>query len=114
MSKINFTGMVFEEYLLEEGIKVFDTISRSGCGLGEDDDFYYMWRHDKIFIGVKKSFCKWGNSRDFVLYKPIDKIKFWPLYRACMYAKKQGNYDVGWGMEYDVASEYRRARRNKI
>jgi hypothetical protein len=80
---------------------------------GYDDEFCYMWYYDRIYVGVRSAFDRWANSRDFVLYRPEDRIDLDVLKAACRRAQAMGYHDDSWPLEYDIAGEYRAERRGK-
>ena len=100
--------MSFEDQLVASGGSIEIPFAEHGQGYGSDGKYQFMWREDRVYVGLDLSFDRWANSRDFVLFRPIDKVDLQTLRNACDAAIEVGHFDDGWALEYDVGGYYRK------
>jgi len=108
-------GSQFEHDLIKEDGGSIEVSCAGGLttGYGRDKDYHYLWSADKVEVGTVEFFDRWANSRDFVLHRDLDSVDLKTLKTACKIAREAGHFDDGWANEYDIAAEYRKAKRKK-
>ena len=112
MGKIKAGHIIpFEQRLIETGGNIAHYLGEWGQGYGSDAAFCYVWTSGGIAISRQETFDRWANSRDFILYKPIDKVNLDILRHAVNLAIQGGHCNGAYALEYDLGQYYRKAKK---
>lgn len=102
--------VVLSSFNLKKDYDIFDDIHYYGYF---DDYLVRVINYDTIEIGVRKSFCKWGNSVDFILpYKVIrNPYHVFILHELIKLLIKENNYNASWSEAIELYPKFRKLKK---